>query len=278
MKYESPRAQEKGDSLYQVEQPHPLPVQVFHREVRQYNRRRLAAVALDIAKRPFDAGKFQLEIKNRLQRLRYPQPAEREKGKETFYQQLQQGNGVRAIFSESTLKEIWNCLLIPRIILRDRELGRKRLSAVGYPVSFHHKLHQEDEKRLQVIEKLVRKYGMTAWMAEHQRRIEREFHENIDLYLLSQKYAGTRRRKELLSGQAKLKRVPRSATLAAEVAVYWVLWTRLHGRKKMSDRFIRQLSLLINAAPDVEGLESDEALRDAIENDVLERRKRLKIS
>jgi hypothetical protein len=48
------------------------------------------------------------------------------------------------------------------------------------------------------------------------------------------------------------------------VAVYWILKSRLQG--EVSDRFLRQLSLLINSPSDAIG--SDENLRDAIENDI----------
>ena len=55
---------------------------------------RLATVASEVAYEPFDAGRFRLRLKDRLQRFRYPQPVEREQGKETFYERLREGKGV----------------------------------------------------------------------------------------------------------------------------------------------------------------------------------------
>ena len=60
------------------------PLSKFLQDMEYEGESRLAAVASEVAYEPFDAGRFRLELKDRLQRLRYPQPVEREKGKRHF--------------------------------------------------------------------------------------------------------------------------------------------------------------------------------------------------
>ena len=68
---------------------------------------------------------------------------------------------------------------------------------------------------------------MTTWMAKCKRRIERQFRHNVLLYLSREKIPELDTEKNSSVVTLSLKREPRSAFLAAEVAVYWVLWTRL---------------------------------------------------
>jgi hypothetical protein len=238
---------------------------------------RLATLAAAAANEPFDVATFRQELLEKLKRVRYPQPEERETGRKTFYVHLVRALSIETIKGDSTLREIWNCLLIPQIVRRDRRLEEKNLSAVGYPLTFHRKLAREADKRLQEINKLESGFGNTRWMDSYRGRLNHQFRDNIMLDILSKRakrHPGIR--VELLSGQPKkqLGHSPWNARLAAEVAVYWILRTRL--RRKVSDRFLRQLSLLINSPSDA--IESDEALRDAIENDKLGWRKLLKSS
>jgi hypothetical protein len=254
------------------------PLSRFLADIFNEDESRLAFVAVQTAEEPFDLAQFQSALIGKLQRLEYPQPPERkDREKPSFYQHLEQAACTEIVLNRSTLHEIWNCLQIPRIIGRDRKLERENKSAIGYPIPFHRKLYREAVKRLAEIDKHVTDCGATEWMNEYRHQVERQFRDNIKLVLLSTRYTGSR--KELLSGQraGNLEHHPREESVAAQVAVYWVLWTRLHGKDKMSDRFVRQLSLLINAPTEVERLQSDDALRNAIENDTLGWRKLLKI-
>jgi hypothetical protein len=254
------------------------PLTRFLNDIFQEDESRLAFVAVQTAEEPFDLEQFRKELTGKLQRLEYPQPPERkDERKPSFYEHLEGANGTEIVLNASTLQEIWNCLLIPRIIGRDRKLEQENKSVFGYPIPFHRKLYREAEKRLAEIEKLVADCGATEWMNEYRLQLQRQFRENIKLVLLSRRYTGGR--KELLTGQParNLEQDPHDESVAAQVAVYWVLWTRLHGKEKMSDRFIRQLSLLVNAPAQVENLRSDEALRFAIEHDTLGWRQLLKI-
>jgi hypothetical protein len=257
------------------------PLSRFLADIFEDDESRLASVATQMVKanQQTDLQPFRDELVAKLQRLQYPQPPERgDREKTTFHQHLGTSGCLEIVLRPSTLRELRNCLLIPEIMGRDWDLQRQNISAVGYPVPFHRKLYKEAQKRLVEIAALVTKYGETEWMAEHRLQIEHQFRENIKLVLLSTRYTG--RRKELMSGQAaaKVKRDPRDESLAARVATYWVLRTRLRGNDKMSDRFVRQLSLLIEAKSDVKELGSDEPLRKAIEGDVLGWRQLLKIT
>jgi hypothetical protein len=257
------------------------PLSAFLANIFEDDESRLASVTTQTVKanQRTDLQPFCDELVAKLQRLQYPQPPKRtERVKRTFYERLKTADCLEIVLRPSTLGELRNCLLIPEIIARDREVEQNNMSAVGYPVPFHRKLYREAEERRLEIAELMTKYGKTEWMTKYRLQVEHQFRENVKLVLLSTRYTG--RRKELMSGQAaaKLKRDPRDESLAARIAMYWVLRTRLHGNDKMSDQFIRQLTLLIEAKSDVKELGSDEPLRKAIVDDVLGWRQLLKIT
>jgi hypothetical protein len=233
-------------------------------------------VATEIAEQPFDTDKFRNEIVQKLSSLHYPQPEEPATSNDTFYERLEKAGCLETVLDPSTLWEIWQCMLIPRIIERDRHLEKELLSAVGCPLTFHRKLVREARKRLEEITELESKFGKTKWMEKYRRSLDHQFRENIILDLLSWRYTGSR--EELLSGQSKsqLGHSPWDEHVAAKVAVYWVLRTRLPETAEMSDRFVTQLSLLINAQLG-DKLESDDALRHEIDDDRLGWKKLLKI-
>ena len=252
------------------------PLSRYLEHIFQPEESRLATIATEIAQEPFDENRFRNEIIEKLRSLRYPQPEERPTDNDTFYERLNKAGCLKIVLSHSTLLEIWQCMLIPRIVARDRYLEKEHLSAVGYPLTFHRKLVREARKRLKEIDGLEAQFGPTAWLDKYRKNLDHQFHENIILDLLSRRYTGSR--EELLSGQSKsqLGHVPWDEQLAAKVAVYWILRTRLLETSRISDRFIMQLSLLLNAQLG-EKLESEDALRHAIADDLLGWKKLLKI-
>jgi hypothetical protein len=233
-------------------------------------------VATKIAEEPFNDKQFRKEIIQKLRSLRYPQPEERGISNATFYQHLEKAKCLKTVLHRSTLPEIWQCMLIPRIVARDRHLEKEHLSAIGYPLTFHRRLVREARKRMEEADRLEVEFGETSWMKKYRQNLDQQFRENIILDLLSWRYTGSR--KVLFSGQPKTQLVhsPRDEHVAARVAVYWILRTRLQESPEMSDRFVRQLSLLINAQLG-DRLESDDALRHDIDDDLLGWKKVLKI-
>jgi hypothetical protein len=233
---------------------------------------RLAAVAAEeVARGGFDPAKLRHELIQKLKRVKFPSPEEKAIVRPTFYEYLQNRHCIQRVLDRSTLREIWYCSLIPRIIHRDRKLGRKNLSLIGYPVRFHRRLYREAEENGREIENLIERFGATGWMKKYRHHFKRQFHDNVTLFLLSDRYPGNRR--ELVGSHRKEQ-------LIVKIAVYWTMWTRLHEPHKISNRFLRQLSLLINAPLSVTELNANEAeaLRDAIEYKEQEWRKLLKIS
>jgi hypothetical protein len=246
------------------------PLTKFLQDMDDEGESRLASVATEVAKDEFSPTRLRRELTLKLKRVRFPSPAERAWDRKTFYEFLQERHSIQRVLQRSTLQEIWRCLLIPRIIQRDRKLEEKNLSAIGYPLSFHRKLYREAEKRLRDIDGLIEKLGTTGWIEKYRDRIARQFRDNVTLVLLSRRYTGNRR--DLVSTHWQER-------LAAKVAVYWILWVRLHRSPNVSNRFILQLSLLINAPIDITELDANEAeaLRKAIESTAHEWRKLLKI-
>lgn len=268
----SSRAEQSGKSKFALA---TSPLTRFLQDIDDPGESRLATLAVAAIKKPFDEAKFRQELVEKLKHVRYPQPRERETGKKTFYVHLVRANAIETVLGNSTLQEIWNCRLIPRIIGLDRRLQKQLLSVVGRPLTSHRRLAREAEKRLQEIKELESQIGNASWMNGYRDHLNRQFRHNITLVILSKRakqYPGAR--VKLLSGQSKteLRHSPWNARLAAEVAVYWILRTRLP--RTVSDRFLRQLSLLINSS-DATG--SDENLRNAIKNDNFGWRKLLKI-
>jgi len=233
---------------------------------------RLAAVAAEeVARGGFDPAKLRHELVQKLKHVKFPSPEERAIDRPTFYEYLQNRHCIQRVLERSTLREIWYCSLIPRILDRDRKLERENLSLIGYPVRFHRRLYLEAEENGHEIENLIERFGATAWMKKYRHHFKLQFRDNVTLFLLSDRYTGNRR--ELVGSHRK-------AQLIVKVTVYWTLWARLHGPHKIPNRFLRQLSLLINAPLSVTELNANEAeaLRDAIENHEQEWRKLLKIS
>ena len=241
---------------------------------------RLAKVAEQMANVSFDPRQLRAEIRGKLKRLSYPQPPERRTGLPTFYDRLKRAGAVRTLLSDDTLREVWSCLQIPRIVSRDRELEKRRESVVGRPLKFHLAMLTEMQRHITATEALAREFGAAEWVESYLEPIRSQFRDNAWLCIQSRWKKGFR--EELLSGQPKsqLEHAPWDELVAARVALYWILWTRLHEKAEMSDRFLRQLSLLIFAPSDIPELEEAavEALRVAIKDDRPGWRKRLGIS
>lgn len=229
---------------------------------------RLEELAVRIAAEPFDLSEFRREIRRKLDR---PIPRNRaDAPRVTFADRLKQTGSLTTIVKTSTLQEVQNCLLIPRIFDEDLELERKRLSPAGLPLRTHRKLYREAKARMREIEEQDHKDANTIDTEEY-RQLDRQFRDNIILVILSTRRPGSRR--QLLSGQpvSALTRRPRRKMVGAGVAIFWVLRTRL-SPKCVSNRFIHQLTALISdPEPGIDDdtlLNEAEALRKAIADDV----------
>lgn len=229
---------------------------------------RVAELAARIEAEPFDIRKFRDEIIHKLDRAI---PRNRAYARRvTFLDRLTYA-ALATILEDSTLRELRNCLLIPRIFDRDRELERNYLSAAGSPLPEHRKLYQEAQARMREIEKQAEIDGTTTDTEEY-RRLYRQFLDNINLLILSKRYPGSR--KQLLSGQPVkgLTRKPRRKEVAVLVAIFWVLRSRLPS--EVSDRFIHQLAVLISDPRPYIGdsilVRAAEALRKAVADDPAE--------
>jgi hypothetical protein len=233
---------------------------------------RLNELASRIAGEPFDLRKFRSEISAKLDRA---VPTDRpDASRVSFARRLQRSGSVATILKKSTLLELRNCLLIPVIFDRDRELERKSLSPAGLALRTHLKSARAAEARMREIERQAEIDG-TNTDTEEYRRLNRQFRDDMILVILSKRRPGSR--KELLSGQParNLRRKPRRKTVAAAVAIFWILRTRLP-RRQVSDRFIHHLVVLISEPDrrvkmdDDELLQQAEALRKALADDPAE--------
>jgi hypothetical protein len=232
---------------------------------------RLAELAARIAAEPFDLSKFRDEILHRLDRAVL---TARASGRRVKFLDHLSYPALATTLDNSTLRELRNCLLIPRVFDRDRELERKWLSPAGSPLRTHLNSAHHAEARMREIESQAEEDG-TSTDTEEYRRLDRQFRDDMILAILSKWHPG--KRKELLSGKPvkDLKRQPRRKMVAAKVAVFWVLRTRL-SRKDASDRLIHQLTVLISAPDqglpigDYELFAEAEALRKDLADDPAE--------
>jgi hypothetical protein len=203
-----------------------------------------------------DIERLRTELIQKLKRLEYPQPIERSiyRHKKTFYQRLETAEALPALLEPSTLKKIYRCLLIRKIVAEDRRLADKRLSIRQYPLRFHAHLAKEVERHLDQVRSLTQKHKVPdSYLKTYFDVTENRLMHELRLLALS-RWPGSR--KELLSGR-------RDEQLTTDEAIFWRLKITL-ARHPFSSRFLRQLSKLISAPADVKELSNDLALYRAI--------------
>lgn len=227
---------------------------------------RLGELTSRIVAEPFDLKEFRAKIVKKLDRT---MPRGRAHASRiSFSDRLKQTHSLATVLNDSTLQELRNRLLIPKIFDRDRELERKWLSAGGLPLRTHLKSANEAQARMHEIERRAEIEGKSTDTEEY-RRLNRQFRDDMILVILSKRHPG--KRKQLLTGQplSNLKRQPRQKAVAVNRAVFRILRARLSDN--VSDRFIHLLATLIgDPRPDIADtilLRAAEALRKAIADD-----------
>lgn len=228
---------------------------------------RLARLALAAAQQPFKVEEYREKLSEKLKH--------KANGKKTFYVRLARADALDKLLADSTLQEIWNCLLIPRIVRKDIELRQKKLAVTGMPRSFHRKVALDILKHLSKLEETKNKSDI--FDSIERERLQRMFREHVGLFLMARRPSGPC--VELLGGRRKIRHAgaptgpdPWNELLATGIAVYWILRTRLP--RKLSDRFLDQISILITSEC---GVIEEENLRREIAEDTLGWRKHLKI-
>ena len=227
---------------------------------------RLRVVARQYATEQFDADSFWRELKAKLEEFRYPQPSPRE-DKSTFYEILKSAGVLDVLSHRDTLRELWKCLLLEKIIARDRELETDRKASSGETLQFHKKEALQILDDLKAIDRIADKYDARSLTANFYKKVSRKFRRHVYLAMES-RHTGSRA--ELLGGRSKkrLAVAPRSEELATQVAIYRTLRNRLQStkvkKKRISDIFLCQLSELIAAVPNIKKLSNGENLQKAV--------------
>jgi hypothetical protein len=230
---------------------------------------RLDFIARQFAKQPFDVTAFRGELVAKLRRLPYLSPHSAVAAPKTFYQILSEAGVLKVLLHSDTLRELWKCLLLRKIVARDRELEDKGMAVSGHPLKFHEQEARKIYKDLITIREITARYHAHELTHDLEEKLSQEFRNHIDLALhVRSKYQGSRA--ELLGGRPKseLSTEPRDEGLASQMATYRTLQPKLQNarteKKGISGIFLCQLSELIGAPPDVQSLNNGESLAKAL--------------
>src|SRR6202007_1986944 len=84
------------------------------------------------AGQPFDAEQLRVELREKLNRLHYPQPdREHPDERPTSANVLEKAEVLSNLLSDDTLRELWKSLLMKKIFERSRELRDRKESGFG---------------------------------------------------------------------------------------------------------------------------------------------------
>lgn len=227
---------------------------------------RLRAVARQYATEQFDADSFWDDLTAKLKGFRYPQPNPGA-DKSTFYEILKNAGLLEVLLHRSTLRELWKCALLEKIVARDRKLESERKAGSGSTLRFHKRMARQILEHLNTIEDIAETYDAQDLTAKLYDRVSRDFRQHVYLAMHSN-HTGSRG--ELLGGRYKkqLAVMPRSEELATQIAIYRTLRNRFQNtnqdRKGISAIFLCQLSELIAAGPNIKKLSNGENLQKAL--------------
>jgi hypothetical protein len=230
---------------------------------------RLDFIARQFTKEPFDVAAFRGELVAKLLRLPYLSPHSAVAAPKTFHQILSDAGVLNVLLHSNTLRELWKCLLLRKIVARDRELEDKGMAVSGHPLKFHEQEARKIYKDLITIREITARYHAHELTHNLEEKLSQEFRNHIDLALhVLPKYQGSRA--ELLGGRPKseLSTEPRDEGLASQMATYRTLQPKLQNartkKKGISGIFLCQLSELIGARPNVQSLNNGESLAKAL--------------
>jgi hypothetical protein len=145
-------------------------------------------LAFAAAEAPFNVKEFRRALVKKLKRVRYPQPPEKGVEGKKFYVHLARANALDALKESSTLREIWNSLLIPQIVKKDRELQEKKLAVTGMPRSFHRKAALDILVELNKLE--VSGDTRDIFDPFQREQLHRMFRENVRVFLTARRRSG----------------------------------------------------------------------------------------
>lgn len=245
-----------GDSKRQTYQN---PLDWFLRRKEDDYETRLDFVARQFAAQPFQATIFRSELIAKLRGLRYSSPHSALVTSKTFYQVLKEAGVLGKLLDRDTLENLWKCLLLKKIVERDRQLEETAIAVSGYPLKFHERMAKELFNSLFAIRAVAATYEAHELLQELDEKLSYEFRNHINLALhLRPRYQGSRA--ELLSGRPKkeISSEPRDEERASQMAIYRELEPKLLNQRTekrgISSIFLCQLSELISAPPLTPGL------------------------
>lgn len=216
----------------------------------------LARVAHQKSKESFDPKSFRADLLDRLRRVYYSEPKRDGKPrKHTFYDRLQSYGVLPVFLRTSTLHEIQKWLQLRDIIRTNEELESKKLSVAGYPLRFHSSFTTELTRHENEIAKAISKHNVDKrCLDDYLSGVDREKMRQLR-QLCSSRWPGDR---------GALLETHREEDLAAEIGIFELL--RQLFDSALPDRFLRRLTQLVCAPPDVGEIDynRDEALRTAL--------------
>jgi hypothetical protein len=211
---------------------------------------------------PFDEGAFRTELDEKLKLAKY-RPAGPNGNEETFHKILEEAGVLDELLRTETLRELWKCKLLMRIVRHSRDLENENKAVDGKPL----RQLKDDVKQLygdlRTIEEIAERRKAHKEAENIYQKIERDFRGRMRLLLISTKYKGSR--SELLSGQSQEDRKgPQDEGLASKSAIYRTirpkLLTKKTGEKGLSAILLCQLAELIAAPSGVTKLSDGQSL------------------
>jgi hypothetical protein len=243
-------------------------------------------LAQEYAQQPFNAEQLRVELREKLNRLHYPQPDhEHPVERPTFANVLEKAEVLCNLLSDDTLRELWKSLLLKKIFERSRELDDKKQSVRGVPITEHWRRIREIIKDIETFKKLADKYDLEKTLPQLDKMNRKIPDEFIPIVFSGRRVHGRelltfsstvpewktklqrRGRQRRVTGSAAQRPVPapRIEEKRIQALIYVTLEQRLQTRKTykngIEDIFLCQLAELVWASADVQGLSSGESLR-----------------
>jgi hypothetical protein len=209
---------------------------------------RLKTLALQAVEEPFHPESLRIWLIPRLKYFRYPQPHPSTERK-TFFEIVENADVLHVLLLDNTLRRLWRCLLLKKIVADDHKLRRQAVASSGQSLQFHREMARRIQEDLDHIVTIGATYRVKKLTAKLYDIVERQL--QIHKTLASESTT-TPTHSELLAGRPRgtVRRRPRDEERATQVAIYRVLHARLQTpesrRKGISGIFLCQLSELIS--------------------------------
>jgi hypothetical protein len=238
---------------------------------------RLVQVLRRISARSFPGDQFRAKLLEKLNSSEYYRDNCNPDG-ETFFEVLRKTDRLNVLLCQSIMIRLWKYLWIPEAIETDLELEERGLTPAGTRIKFHASVARLGSKHL----KELKEHKIDPSSVGYIPILEKNIEEHSQKGNVSR---GPALRQELLNGRrsTSIRTQVQQADKAAQRGIYRVLRDELQNEEAkkngISNRFIRQLTILVAQSPQVKGPSvaddtmpvEDEALRK-----FLERRKKRK--